>query len=496
MARGDGKARKGFTRATTPRSDGVKRMSLGGFMGGQPESARSSSGLGGSTREGGFAGAGSRPGGSSGGGGLAGSTRDGGMRPGGSGQMGGGGEGPRGLAGSTREGGFGGTRPSGPSGGSAAGQLARLGSDPARAMTGAGINSGRAQMLAGVYNDLAQQDLRDPSIRGTSIQSLTPKGKIADRLEMTPDWENPYMAPAGEPVPRRSMPARPVTPTPQRPAVMPSRPFSPTPTQASPAAPSFRPSYLDQQSVVPGSVTFTQSKQFTPFAETDIGQSLLARSQKPMTAQQAAKFAKQLPEGSVLIGSGLAGLRYPTPSGFDESAYNSYPAKIAGYNFNVSVPKGAGVTSLGPKVGSFNPASPYSSQSFGSIKDQSRLPGMSGETVGPEFGSQFLDKDQSRLPGMSGPTEGPVYSGPAGSQKPTTSPSVVAAGDRASQSNFSSSGGPFRDRPGGGEDKEPIRRRGKKHLRRGAKPKTMKSGGRVAKADGIASRGKTKGRCV
>lgn len=486
MARGDGKARKGLTKGSSSKvpsgfGGGVRRMAFGGNIDGPSPSNASnmSSGYGGSRTTGG----------------LGSSTRDGGFAGAGSGSRGGMGN-SSGLAGSTREGGFGGAGSSRPSGGSAAGQLARLGSDPARAMTGAGINSGRAQMLAGVYNDLAQQDLRDPSIRGTSIQSLTPKGKIADRLEMTPDWENPYMAPAGKPVQRRPMPDRPFTPTPKQSAVMPSRPFSPTPTQASPAAPSFRPSYLDQQSVVPGSVTFTQSKQFTPFAETDIGQSLLARSQKPMTAQQAAKFAKQLPEGSVLIGSGLAGLRYPTPSGFDESAYNSYPAKIAGYNFNVSVPKGAGVTSLGPRVGSFNPSAPSSSQSFGSLKDQSRLPGMSGETVGPEFGGQFLDKDQSRLPGMSGPTEGPVYSGPTGSQRPTSSPSVVAAADRASETNFSASETPFRDRPGGGEDRGLIRRRGKRHLRRGPKPKTMKSGGRVAKADGAASRGKTKGRYI
>ena len=409
MARGDGKAVKGRTKG---KMLGTKRMATGGFAS--------------SDREGGFAGAGT--------GRLESPGQRSSVSPGG-GNI---------SAGNTPGGGFGGggggdrqTSSARPSGGSPAGQMARLGNMPASAMTQAGIDSGRAQMLASVMNSL--QDTRPASIRGTEIQSLTPGGKIADRIEPTMGY-----------IPQPNFPSVPKAP--QYPAGR-------------------LPGYIDQKSIVPGSVSFTQASQFTPFAQTPTGQSLLARSQQPMTRAEAEALAKSLPAGTNLsgnfFGATLAG--YGAPS--DVSQFNQYPATIADRSFTVNVPKTAGLNvPTGPKIGQYNPGvSPTAPKP---ISDRvAAQPGVVTETRT----KQIYD----RIP-------------QGGTPQARATPSPVVAPGRGQ--NFMPG-----DRPGGGmggrdRDDRPIRKKKKPIVEEGTT--AAKNGGLISRGDGKAACGKTKGRYI
>jgi hypothetical protein len=399
MARGDGKATRGKTKG---KMLGAKRMATGGFAS--------------SSREGGFAGAGT--------GRLESPGQRSSVSPGGGNISAGNTPGGGGQGGSQR-----------PSGASPAGQMARLGSMPASSMTQAGIPSSRAQMLAGLMNDLATPKY----LRGTDINTLTPGGKIADRIEPTEGY-----------IPEPKL-------------------FS---TPKAPQAPTGRvPGYIDQQSIVPGSVSFTQASKFTPFAQTPTGQELLAMSKKPMTAEQAEALKDKFPPGSAFYaqpGKGFLDLKqsaaaqmYPAPKNL--SGLDTYPATIGGYKFNVGVPKNAGVNDpYGPKIGQYNP---------GPVKPITDRVAAQSNVVSETRPKQFTD----RIPQAGG-----------------AAPAGVVAGPRTT--NLTSSDRPFGGRDGRDRDDRPIRKKKKPIIEEGTT--AAKSGGLISRGDGKASRGKTKGRYI
>lgn len=389
MARGDGKAIKGRTRAKSesqkPRysKSGVRKMAIGGNPG---DMATGGFGTGMS--------------------GVAGSVN--GNRAAGGNNFGGG------LAGSSREGGFGGASSSRAgtsaanrvSGGSTAGQLARLGDNPAAAMTGAGIDSGRAQMLSGMLNDAAF---------GPGVKSLTPGGKIADRIAPTEGFinrelvtapgytPNKYGAPAGtiaDPMnafKRQSTQlAAMASPTGVRgtlgsqyvgstPSAAPSI-SAPSAPAGFPSAPRMMSSAQDYASITPGSVSLTPTARTVPFGQSPLGQSLLAKSQQPLTKAQAMALSNQLPPGTQLIGQGLASVAYPQPANYNPSQYNQYNTTIDGYNFRVAVPKSATGTVPGPTLGTYN--APIGGSVNSAMRTGAPAPSMgSNFAAGPAFES-------------------------------------------------------------------------------------------------------------
>ena len=448
MARGDGKAVKGKTRGKLP----VKRMLLGGSVDGPAPSNASS-------MRSGYSGGASTGGNNFGAGGG-------------------------GLGNSSREGGFGGVSPSRASGASTAGQLARLGDNPSAAMTGAGMDSGRAQMLAGMLNDAAY---------GPGVKSLTPGGKIADRIAPTPGFRDMgVQTPAGY-VPNNynkpPAPANPMnaftrqstqltamnSPTGVR-GTLGSQYVGSTPASPSaPAAPSAAPQRMsgaqDYASITPGSVALTRTMQNVPFSQSDIGKSLLAQSQQPLTKAQAMALSKQLPPGSQLIGKGLASMAYPTPAGYNPGSYNQYNTTIDGYNFGVSVPKSATGKAAGPTVGSWT--GPVGGSATSANRTGAPAPtGSTQATTGSNSGG-------------GGFPQGLADRQPSGSVSASQGPS---AGQSASRP-----GSPVREaayeRGGGrGEGKLPYRRPHKKEAQ-------MASGGIVRRGDGKSRIG-TKGKMV
>jgi hypothetical protein len=286
-------------------------------------------------------------------------------------------------------------------------------------------------MLAGIMNSL--QDTRPASIRGTEIQSLTPGGKIADRIE-------PTMGYIPQPDFLRTIGPRPAT-----------------------TSTGMRSGYLDQQSIVPGTVSFTQQSKQVPFAQTPTGQSLLARSKQPLTRAEAEALAKQLPAGTKLsgnfFGASLAGFGAPD----NPSAYNQYPATIEGRSFNVNVPTGAmGNMPFGPKVGTFNPAPAPKPTANKPITDR----------IEPGGTKQFYD----RLP----------QGEPAA---PKSAPASVVASPKTQ--SFTAADRPFEGGNRGDRDKP----RKKKPIIE-EEVTTAKHGGLMGRGDGKAYRGKTKGRYI
>lgn len=194
-----------------------------------------------------------------------------------------------------------------------------------------------------------------------------------------------------------------------------------------------------------------------------------------MTEEQAKAFAKQMPAGSNLIGQGLASFKHPTPPGFNQAQYNSYPATIEGYNFRVNVPKSAVVnTPYGPKIGQYNPAAQQASPLANYTGQEQRF------APAPAIRGQEQRFRPAEAPKASAPQAG-TPTAPAGRPAP---PSVVAG------RNFTAGASPYRDRGGEGGG----RRRRKKPIIE--ETETMKSGGRVSGTDGVVSRGKTRGRYI
>lgn len=468
MARGDGKARKGLTKgasSTKPRytRGGVQKLAFGGKPGesamARAEASRgvsSSGGLGASTRDGGFGGAGSPAGG--------GGNND---------RIGAGSK----ISGVTSRS----ERTSAIT--SPAAMNARLGPNAAQAMAGAGVSPDTAIRAAmSINRSMAEAPSiigdkspgqrmatfnADGSITYSEVPTSTKAKQFYDRI-----------------LPEEELPVR---------QTLPTRPISYTPAPRVPSAPpGFRSGYLDQQSVVPGSVSFTQQSRMTPFAETSLGQSLLARSQKPLTKAEAEALAGKLPAGSTLVGSGIASIAYPAPKNFNQAQYNSYPTTIDGYNFNVNVPKSAAVnTPFGPKVGQYNPAPQVASPLANYTGQEQRFrsaPTITGqEQRFPPSGppKQIYDRI---TPGGTKQFYDRILPEPETPATPATRPappSVVAG------RNFTARAFPYQER-GGGEDR-PLRRRKKPIIE---ETETMKSGGRVSGTDGVVSRGKTRGRYI
>ena len=495
MARGDGKAQRGYTRGK-----GVIKMAAGGNLaardaamggaavGSRAEATRSTSG--------GFGGQTSRaePGGGGGG-------RDASGRP---------------------------------SGGSAAGQIARLGPNTAEAMTQAGVNSGRAQMLSGILGG---------QVYGPGPKSFSPSGKITDRIAETTDFSDvvppgasPYslskplqidttpvpfnpmdlfnrqtvqmrhalVSPTGfrgtlgeqqiqvaEAAPKPSVPSKQIydriTPDAEIPRaakqiydrILPERMYpsaappdtlgsfgsaatrsiaSAAPPASPYGTPKFRSSYEDQQSIVPGSVTFSREKQFTPFAQTEAGLSLLEKAKAPLTVKEAKELKKQFPDGSSMA---LAGGKPPPGT-------TAYPATVGGIKVDVFVPDKAGTTTLGPKLGQFNaaPTQQNTQSQTGSVgaqtpraeasytpKPKAKTASASTKKATPKEGSVFI-KDGVRYQIRGGKAYN--FNVPGGS---------------------SGSGKRFGERePGGLRNK--------------------RDGGVISKSDGAATRGKTRGRYI
>lgn len=252
-------------------------------------------------------------------------------------------------------------------------------------------------------------------------------------------------------------------------------------TASTPTLPSRRmTSAQDMASIVPGSVSFTQRTKDVPFAETSLGQSLLARSKQPMTEEQAKAFAKQMPAGSNLIGSGLAALKHPTPPGFNQAQYNSYPATIEGYNFSVNVPKSAVInTPYGPKVGQYNPAA----------QQASPLASYTGQEQRFAPAPAIRGQEQRFAPA---PASGGAVAPPQGASTPAVkAPSNVVAG----RANFGPARAPFDPfREGRGGEGRPRRGR-KKPIIEEETITNARHGGAI-RGDGKAVFGKTKGRYI
>lgn len=195
-----------------------------------------------------------------------------------------------------------------------------------------------------------------------------------------------------------------------------------------------------------------------------------------MTEEQAKAFAKQMPAGSNLIGKGLAAIKHSTPPGFNQAQYNSYPAKIEGYDFSVNVPKSAVVnTPYGPKIGQYNPAAQQASPLANYTGQEQRF------APAPVLRGQ---EQRYRPASPSTGTPSPAAQPPS---EPRTAPPSVVGGRN---NNFGPAKTPYDRERGGGRDDRPRR---KKPII--GETAGMKSGG-VVRRDGAAMRGKTKGRCV
>jgi hypothetical protein len=451
MARGDGKALKGRTKGNPV---GVKRMALGGFMGGKPSGGNQSP----SGSMGGFGGQASR----------AEASRSTGSAGGYGGQT------SRAEAGGNNDRvGVGGVnttttiaeRASAMT--SPAAQNARLGPNAAQAMVDAGVSPDTALRSAMSINERASyspsilgdrnpgQRLatanRDGSFSYSPVQSST----IAKRAkefydQILPNEPNRTMFPSAAPVGTLGSFGSAATRS-----IAPAAP--PAPTYGTPK---FRSSYEDQQSIVPGSVTFSREKQFTPFAQTKAGMSLLEKSKSPLTREQATALQKQFPEGSSMA---LAGGKPPPGT-------TAYPATVGGFKVDVFVPDKAGTTTLGPKLGQFNPApTPQKAQ--------------------PQTGSVGTQTPRAEAAFTPKPTTKPA---PVSTKKATQKEGSVFVKDGVRYQirdgkayNFNVPGGSKRgnlrrDDRFGGEDRE---RGGNK-----------RDGGVISKADGAATRGKTRGR--
>lgn len=260
---------------------------------------------------------------------------------------------------------------------------------------------------------------------------------------------------------------------------------SPVRTQQSPTeAPRFRSGYADQQSIVPGTVSFTQENRFTPFAQTAQGKALLQQAQQPLTYEQAKTLKSKLPPDT----------KFKLQTSQMPPGYTSYPVTAAGYKLNVGIPDSAGVNTLGPKVGQFNqtaqvaaPLTGYTGQdqrfpSATSLPGQEQrfppagVPKQFDDRIQPGGTKQFYDRI---LPEPDTPR-------PAAADKPKASP--VVAGK-----NFTAGASPFRDRGEGGGGGG--RRRRKKPIIEETTT-AAKHGGIISRGDGKVSRGKTKGRQI
>jgi hypothetical protein len=465
MARGDGKALKGRTKG------GVLKMASGGnlaardaAMGGAAVGSRAEA---------------SRSTGSTGGFGGQTSRAE-------AGGIGGGGSGNR-LGASPRDGGFGGVARNYPDDRrvdlrgnpntfnrtertaamtSPDAMKARLGPNAAQAMLDAGVSPEDARLAAESIN-LRATDTRSilgdpnpgqrlatanrdgsfsyaPIQRSTIVKNQTKQ--FYDRI--LPD--SPLANYTGL---DRGFAAAPTTPT--------TRSISSAPTLPSARMTSAQ----DMASIVPGSVSFKREKVFTPFAQTETGLNLLQKSKSPLTYEQAMELKKQFPEGSSIA---LAGGKPPAGT-------TAYPATVDGYKVDVFVPNKAGTTTSGPKLGTFNPASP-SPTAPQNTQPQSNFGGQT-QRAEATFTPRQKPKPEPAATKKTTPKEGDVFV--------KDGVRYQIRGGKAYNFNVpggSKSGGSKMEGRFGGRD--PDRTRSKRN------------GGVIKKSDGAASRGKTRGRYI
>lgn len=501
MARGDGKARRGNTRGTVPgappKTTNVKRMAPGGLAS--------------STRDGGWAGAGT--------GSLsaAAQAQRSSVSPG-AGNVSAG-RTPGGNAGA-------GNRTSGVTSVAArsasltnpAAQAARLGPNAAQAMVDAGVSPDTAIRAAISINRAEPLTILGDLSPGKRLANVNPDGTVSYSNVPTPGKAKQFY---DRLLPDTPLPVRPISYTPSR-FLGPQTPspadvfggfnYTPAARQPSPA-PRMMSSAQDYASIVPGSVSFTQPEQFQPFAQSPRGQELLKKSQSVMTYEEAQKLKEEMPPGTKYSWS-------PMDPG---SGYTSYPIKVDTGLFGVksgytNIPKKAGSMVPGDiKVGTWNPAAPqaqprattnYGTQtprvepSFTPKQIDERLP------QDPTYSSKPIT---DRFPGLTGPTEAPTYRTPQPTPKPRPSaPPVVTAGNKPTPSFGPGTipggiGNRDRDRPSWwnlaetdpfwAENQNKYRRRFGKPYEPTTGTTALKSGGRV-RADGLAYRGKTKGRYI
>lgn len=538
MARGDGKARKGFTRGKS-----AQKMATGGLAA--------------SSREGGFAGAGASR--------LESPGQRSSVSPGGgnvsAGRSPGGAAADRDRQGSGYSPAAQRDRPA-VSGQSAEATLARLGPNAVQSLTEA---SGGLNTLARAAIDYNNSKIYRRQLERAGLYKPEPK-QITDRIEPTPDWGNPNFSPfdttnQAKPRPVDTAPITPsrpfvsgVTSVAARSAAMlnpaaasarlgpnaaqamagagvspdtairaamginrsgapsattpparPSRPedvfggFNYTPSVRQPsAAPRMMSSAQDYASIVPGSVSFTQPEQFQPFAQSKRGQELLKKSQSVMTYEEAQKLKEEMPPGTKYSWS-------PMEPG---SGYTSYPVKVdtgllgvrSGYT---NIPNKAGAMVPGDiKVGTWNPAAPQAqpraTTNYGiqtSRAEPTAVPKSITEQLGGGEPTYTPSKDYSRLEGLTGPTEPPVYRPPTPPVKKP--PAVVTAAPRGNLPKIKEGqvivkdGRRYQMRDG----KLYNFNIGQPQKREKSRELPLKDGGR-ARSDGIAYRGKTKGRYI
>lgn len=555
MARGDGKARRGLTRGTP-----AKKMATGGLAA--------------STREGGFAAAGTSR--------LESPGQRSSVSPGGgnvsAGSVPGGGGG-----GNNRISGNAGTlSPSASrdvtaaSGGSAAGQIARLGANPAEAMTQAGIDSGRAQMLSGILGG---------QVFGSGPKSFTPSGKIADRLEAATDFTGvvpPGVAPyrKAQPLqidPRTTFnPADPMNLFQRETAQMKAVALNPSNFRGTMGVqqPGLFPSRPNPANVY-GGFNYTPSLRTTTPSPAGVSRPMPApeyytgpRTTAPTTpatpqrgpmdvygnefsfSSEEAKAALMAMNKAGLPGTGL--LELMKLSNDLQKPENKAMADVLGAPFSSStrVPMGQAKYDVAPPVNDFRPSFPagkgspalpsptrtpsYGAQtsraeaSFAPKQITDRLTpdigfGRQTSRVEPSFAPKQIDERlpqdptysskpiTDRFPGLSGPTEAPTYRPLETAPRPRPSaPPVVTAGNRPTPS-FGPGAIPGgignRDRgrpswwnlaetdPFWADNPNKYRRRFGKPYQPTTGTTALKSGGRV-RADGVAYRGKTKGRYI
>lgn len=336
-----------------------------------------------------------------------------------------------------------------------------------------GPNAVQAMVDAGVAPAVAAEAARSINRRATDTRSILGDPNPGQRMATFDASGNiSYSAPGSTAVKRAkefydqispNEPNRTLFPTSAPAGTLGS--FGPAiPTTRSISAPSLpsqrMTSAQDMASIAPGSVSFTQEPKFTPFAQTKAGQSLLDQSRKPLSYDQAATLMKSLPKGT---GYSYAG--EPVPEGF-----TGYPVKAAGVDLSVNVPNSAGVNTLGPKVGTFNPSVLQATGSGLRGQEQRFSPTGPISNVSPS----------RSIPKIT----------PASSAAPKSRDNVVAG-----RSNFTA--GTLSDGRRGDDrlrDRDRPRNRKKKPITEEAVT-NVRHGGSI-RGDGKAAFGKTKGRYI
>lgn len=513
MARGDGKARRGNTRGTVPgappKTTNVKRMAPGGLAS--------------STRDGGWAGAGT--------GSLsaAAQAQRSSVSPG-AGNVSAG-RTPGGNAGA-------GNRTSGVTSVAArsasltnpAAQAARLGPNAAQAMVDAGVSPDTAIRAAISINRAEPLTILGDLSPGKRLATVNPDGTVSYSNVPTAEKAKQFY---DRLLPDTPLPVRPISYTP-------SRFLGPqTPSPAGVSRPMPAPEYYTGPRATPPATPATPQRgpmevygdDFS-FSPAEARASLLAMSEAGLPGTglfDLLKLSKQLedPKNKAMADVLAAPFSSSTRIPMGQAKYDVAPPVN---DFRPSFPAGKGSPAL---------PSPTRTPSYGAQTSRAeaglspkqitdRLTpdigfGRQTSRVEPSFTPKQIDERlpqdptysskpiTDRFPGLTGPTEAPTYRTPQPTPKPRPSaPPVVTAGNKPTPSFGPGTipggiGNRDRDRPSWwnlaetdpfwAENQNKYRRRFGKPYEPTTGTAALKSGGRV-RADGLAYRGKTKGRYI